>query len=169
MSTQWIFHFWLCFVLFSVTVLFIHGECLWTCHGVLFYSFFCLPFCVYIWHQIHWGNAIVPETSRSPYYCAPLVCVLNFSGGLAAWRFYKQTNEQSALLILNMCSQLLRRINGVVASRTNKQTKKLKFWTKQWNLSVGNLNKYSKSSCACSVPAHPNLIDNMSKHGLRVS
>ena len=42
------------------------------------------------------GNAIqfVPGTSQSPYYCAPLVYVLNFSGRLEVWRFHKQTNKQ---------------------------------------------------------------------------
>jgi len=33
--------------------------------------------------------------SRSPQYCAPLICVLNFSGGLAVWRFHKQTNKKT--------------------------------------------------------------------------
>ena len=35
------------------------------------------------------------ETSQSPYrdYCAPLICVLNFSGGSAVWRLRKQTNK----------------------------------------------------------------------------
>jgi len=28
-------------------------------------------------------------------YCAPRVCVFNFSGGLAVWWLYKQTNRQS--------------------------------------------------------------------------
>ena len=45
------------------------------------------------------GSAIVPgpQTSRSPYssYCAPLVCVSNFPGGSALWRFYKQTNKHT--------------------------------------------------------------------------
>ena len=31
--------------------------------------------------------------TRSPYYCAQLVCVLNFLGGSAVWRLYKQTNK----------------------------------------------------------------------------
>jgi len=39
--------------------------------------------------------AIVPGASWSPYYCAPLAYVLNFLGGLAVWRFYKQTNKLS--------------------------------------------------------------------------
>ena len=42
------------------------------------------------------GSATVPGTSRSPYNCAPLVCVLNFTGGLAVWRVLKQTNKQIA-------------------------------------------------------------------------
>ena len=36
----------------------------------------------------------VPGAWRSPYYCAPHVCVLNFSGGLAVWLCCKQTNTQ---------------------------------------------------------------------------
>ena len=45
------------------------------------------------------GSAIVPglRTSWSPYlsYCVPLVCVSNFPGGSAVWRFYKQTNKHT--------------------------------------------------------------------------
>jgi len=55
---------------------------------------FCLLFCVYVLLQIHCGSAIVPGASRAPYYCAPLVRVFNFLGGLAVWRFYKQANKQ---------------------------------------------------------------------------
>ena len=45
--------------------------------------------------KVHCGSAyrFVPGASRSPYYCAPLVCVLNFLGGLAVWRLFKQTNK----------------------------------------------------------------------------
>jgi len=56
----------------------------------------CLPFCVCIWLQIHCGSAIVPGTSRSPYYCAPLLCVLNFPRGFAVWHFYEK-NEQTSI------------------------------------------------------------------------
>jgi len=34
----------------------------------------------------------VPGVSRSPQYCAPLVCDLNFSGGSAVWRLSLETN-----------------------------------------------------------------------------
>ena len=34
------------------------------------------------------------QNFTSPYFFAPLVCVLNFSGGQVVWRFYKQTNKQ---------------------------------------------------------------------------
>ena len=48
--------------------------------------------------KVHCGSAVrfVPGASRSPYYCAPLECVVNFSEGLAVWRLYKQTKKQSA-------------------------------------------------------------------------
>jgi len=37
---------------------------------------------VYTYDSKFIEGAIVPGTSRSPYYCTPLVCVLNFPGGL---------------------------------------------------------------------------------------
>jgi len=47
------------------------------------------------------ASAFVPGASRSPYYFAELVFVLNFLGGIAVWRpkFYKhwQTNKQIRL------------------------------------------------------------------------
>ena len=30
-----------------------------------------------------------------PYFCTQLTCVLNFSGGLALWQLYLQTNKQT--------------------------------------------------------------------------
>ena len=48
-------------------------------------SFGCL-FCVYVRRQIHGGSAIVPGACGAPYYCAPLVCVPKFQGGLAVWQ-----------------------------------------------------------------------------------
>jgi len=36
-------------------------------------------------------NFILKQT---PYYCAPLVCLVNFSRGLAVWRLQLQTNKQ---------------------------------------------------------------------------
>jgi len=59
---------------------------------------FDLSFCVYVLLRIHCGSAIVLGISRSPYYCTPLVCVVNFPGGLG----------------------------GVVIIQTNKQTNKFK-------------------------------------------
>ena len=48
--------------------------------------------------KVHCGSAyrFVPGASRSPYYCAPLACVLNFSRGLVVWWLYKQTNKQKS-------------------------------------------------------------------------
>jgi len=57
--------------------------------------------------KIQSGSAIVSWTSRSPYHCAPLVCVLNFSTGLAAWQIYKQTHKQFKSMeygrVLHLC------------------------------------------------------------------
>jgi len=63
--------------------------------------FVLLLFCVCVWFhvsRVHCGSALGPGTSRLPYYCAPLVCVLNGLGGLAVWWLTnRQTNKQDTV------------------------------------------------------------------------
>ena len=45
--------------------------------------------------KVHCGSAFEPGNWRLPHYSAPLVCILNFLGGLLVWHLYKQTNKQT--------------------------------------------------------------------------
>jgi len=54
--------------------------------------------------KVHCGGAFWPGASQSPKYCAPIVCVPNFPGGLAAWwqpnkQTNKKTNKQTAAVM----------------------------------------------------------------------
>ena len=67
--------------------------------------------------KVHCGSALGPGASGLPYYCAPLVCVPNVQGGLAVWRFYKQTNKPT---------RVLKKKLGVIDVQLYKQTKQKK-------------------------------------------
>ena len=47
--------------------------------------------------KIHCGGAFAPGplwNTLSPCYCAPLVCVFKFPGGLVVWRLLLQSNKR---------------------------------------------------------------------------
>ena len=45
---------------------------------------------------VQWFAIQERKQERTPYYCAPLVCVSDVLGGLAVWRFYKPINKLSS-------------------------------------------------------------------------
>ena len=114
---------------------FIH-TCFVFLHACFVLLLLCLSFCVYVCFQIHCRSAMMPGTSWSPYYCAQLVCVLNFSEGLAVWWFYKQTNKQTKGI--SLVSSLQRQVHGsLVYINKNRKSKNFPWtWTREtlpWN------------------------------------
>ena len=80
-----------CLVMFSV-----HICCVFMNVCFVLSLFFCLPFLCIVWLQIHCGSTIASGTSRSPHYCAPLVCVFNLQRKLLVW----QLNQPKPILLL---------------------------------------------------------------------